>query len=202
MDLEGEEGEESYGPWMLVKRGRKKKGVLPTASNVRKVENKKGLVQGQSSTEVKASSPRIGNVGPYKGAGTVGIGLEISSRSDGDSGSFGIFVDQPKNMDTIMGQMSSKVKAQNGGKKPNIGPRTRDAKKLAWSNGSIKSSFEVSGAPIYQKKKENANPNVKPGEKGKLPLTNVASLASNQLKDKNHPPKSACMVTDAVKDKG
>lgn len=62
VDLETEGREESYGSWMLVKRGRKKKGVPPNAPKVRIEGARRSSEQGHTSSAAKVvgSRPRSG----------------------------------------------------------------------------------------------------------------------------------------------
>lgn len=198
-ELEMEGKEDVFGSWMLVKRGRKKKGGPPSAPIVRKGRN---FEQGRISAEVKGAGCSLVKVGPQKGVVILGGSSAVPSKADDgkqkQSGSLEIYKDQPAKMNFAIGPVGGQVQAQSGGKNSHIGPRIRDAKKAARANGSIKTTFKVSDGPIYQKKKENINPNTKAGEKGNLLGKNVECLTTSQQKTMVIPTQTTCLDAGAV----
>lgn len=169
---ENDDSEGPFGPWMLVKRAKKKKGAQSTTPKAKKVEEGRNCEKGQSSAEVKALNSQADSVKSQSAKGKQGIIIAAGPRESGKvkSGPFTIFEDQAMKMDLEQGQQEGQGSNPIGGKQPHIGPRVRDAKKVARGNGSLKMAFKVAGGPNGSKKKDNRYSNVKGVEKGKLTI--------------------------------
>lgn len=168
-----EEREDSYGPWMLVKRGRKKKGTPSIGSKNRKAEQGGKGAQSQKQAETPGTSSRVNRDRSQPTSRDQGDkrNIEHMEYETTNNTPLVIFEDPPTKMDCSMSQAGEKVRSPTGGKNTQSGPSVREAKKLARSNGSVKLAFKVAGGPNGGKKKENKNPNVKGVDKCKLPIS-------------------------------
>lgn len=156
-----------YGPWMLVKKGFKKRKGSPTAVIASKVG---GIHQSHNTVDVKEKGSRFGVLKKQGERRTEQCDMEMES-TDMDGSTSG----PPR--DTLLGKKSgspsggpsnvTRTRNAFGGKNPQSGPRLRDVKKAARVGSSFKKVKKVIG-PKISVGKENIQPNDQASLKGKL----------------------------------
>lgn len=181
---EVESKEDPFGPWMLVKRNKKKKGVVYATPNVRMEYDGKKSSRSHRPAGETASGPRLDKDYIIKGK-AVGVSLVVDTPRSNSKASTGpsngplvIYEERTKDVDGRPPPAVAKIKRPNGGKNPQLGPRLRDTKKVARAQGALRKTTQMINGLGVGNTKENVHPNVTGLGKGEFPLITEAEISS------------------------
>lgn len=184
-DLEVGKEEDTFGPWMLVRRSKKKKVPFPNGSSPRRevhgnrpVQSIRPVTEIEKGLSTVKDSKARGNSNLAKGEKDLSKGNKDSS-SGPSNGPLFVYKDQAMEEATRPQTTANKVKRPKGGKNPQLGPRLRDTKKATRSIGTFKKSLQLTNGLGYLAKKENVHPNVNKVGKGKMALIGDSDLAGD-----------------------
>lgn len=164
-----------YSPWMLSKRPQRKR----SSGSVSVKRSKAGGRVQVGRSDFTGSRFEVLEIDVEKTDG--GFVEVVSSLGEGEVVCEGPGV-VPMETNSASGPKHvSKVRNYTGGKNPQLGPRVRDAKKMARSNGVSKKSFLVPAGSGPIEGKENLQPNAKVTVKGNLSKGDVMSIAKDKM---------------------
>lgn len=193
-NLEADNHEAAYGPWMLVKKGIKKRKGPSIASKTNKAADRVGAPQSQNLVGKKDKGSRFEVLSKQGEKKSEQVDMEVESCDVDGSASgaqpnplVGETIEKSSNSPTN----GSRTRNLSGGKNPQFGPRIREVKKAARAGGMFKKISQVVG-PRKSKGKENIQPNGKVLIKGK-PLFSIEtkSVTESPHLGVEHPFKGA-----------
>lgn len=180
---ECEEG--AFGPWMLVKRNKKKKGQLKSDQFVRREID--GRRQNQNSRPAAGNPKSTNTANSHKPQGNGQVDKREGAQPQANKGpdigtSYGppLVIYEDQTMEVVPRQPAKTVivKRHNGGKNHHLGPRVRDSKKAARAIGTLKKALQDINGPSEAIRKENLPPLVNGVGKGTLPFVNVTEMGT------------------------
>lgn len=151
----GEEEESQrpmYGPWIVVHKTNKKKGKKAGqgGKGSREVPPKNKALSRHMISESRFSS--LNHMEDLMGEKV------LETTEEGPPHSEGIILDQPMEQVGDSGPNPPRARSTSGGRNPQLGPRIRDAKKLARGNGLAKCGPSGVNGPKAILLKENISP--------------------------------------------